>query len=249
MTKRPRIGIQLYTVRDLTGDDIFKDTLRQLADIGFEGVEFAWKYGGMMPGELRDFLESVNLQCCGMHVQLDELLDTDNEVYAYAAAVGCEYMTTSHSNRLDDWDALAVDIERAGRAAASKGMVFTYHNHHPEFETVGDRYAEDVLLESTDPQFVKAELDLGWVKKGGADPMAYWCKYGGRIPQIHLRDYDSQKEEVVNITDGFIDLKQVQAQALELDTDWIIYEQDAYPVSAMDSCCACIESIRAAGML
>lgn len=39
----PGIGIQLYTVRDMTDEENFQETLRAIADLGFQGVEFAWK--------------------------------------------------------------------------------------------------------------------------------------------------------------------------------------------------------------
>ena len=60
------VGIQLYTVRgDLQND--FAGTLKALADMGYDGVEFAWNYGGMSPSELANFLKDVGLRACGLH--------------------------------------------------------------------------------------------------------------------------------------------------------------------------------------
>ena len=141
-----RLGIQLYTVRDLTGDEDFRETLRRLADLGFEGVEFAWRYGGMGPDELSAFGSSVGLVCCGMHVQLNELLDSSHLVYEYAAALASPYITTSLASRTSEWPDLLPQVEHAGRIASSKGLRFTYHNHYQELASGGGLTLLDQLF-------------------------------------------------------------------------------------------------------
>lgn len=249
MPTKLNLGIQLYTVRDMTGEDTFKDTLKALADMGFQGVEFAWKYGGMSPDELAAFLESLGLVCCGLHVQLAELLDPDHIVYGYALACKSPFITTSLCSRVDEWAELVPQVDRAAVVARSKSVQFTYHNHSQEFARIDGVYAQDIMRDRTDPDNVHFELDLGWIRKGGEDPMAYWRGYAGRVPQIHLRDYDTEKEEICDIGAGFIDVGAVAAQAEELGTQWIIYEQDNYPVSPMASARTCAEQCKAAGLI
>ncbi len=242
-----KLGIQLYTVREWTEEDTFRETLTRLAGLGFEGVELAWKYGGMGPGELADFLASLSLECCGLHVQLEELLDPANLVYEYADACGSRYITTSLCTRVAEWNEWIPRVEEAGRTAAGKGLRFTYHNHWQELEAHLDgECALDALFQSTDASFVGAEIDIGWVTKGGADAMAYWRQYGERTPQVHLRDFDTVTGRVCDVGDGFIDPGAVVAQARELGTDWLVYEQDEYPVSAFDSCATCADRMRKA---
>jgi len=241
----PKLGIQLYTVRDLMDDAHFVDTMRRVAEFGFEGVEFAWKYGGMKPKELAAFLADLGLACCGVYVKLEELLDPNHEVYDYALAAGSPYVTTGLAGQLDQWDALIPQVEQAGRVAKDKGLVFTYHNHHQEFDRgMEGKYALDVLWERTDPDLVRVQLDLGWAHKAGAPALDYWRQYGERTPTIHLRDYNAETGRICDIGDGFIDPAAIVAQARELGTDWMIYEQDDYPVSAFDSCQKCMERMR-----
>lgn len=248
MSGKPCLGIQLYSVRNLTGDDTFRETLTHLADLGFQGVEFAWKYGGMSPEELAEFLRSVGLLCCGLHVQLEELLDPHHRVYEYALATGSPFITTSLCSRVGEWPELIPKIRQAGAIATEKGLCFTYHNHWQEFEKLGDVYAQDILRDQTDPTTVSFELDLGWIRRGGEEPMAYWRTYAGRVPQIHLRDYDTGTEKVCDVGTGFLDVSAVAAQAVELGTQWLIYEQDTYPVSPMVSAEVCIAECRKAGV-
>ena len=70
-----KIGIQLYTVRDALKSD-FKGTLKKLSEIGYDGVEFAWEYGGMSPKELAGFLHTVGLQAAGLHTSIDDILNS-----------------------------------------------------------------------------------------------------------------------------------------------------------------------------
>jgi len=249
MTHSPHLGIQLYSVRSLLEDDTFKDTLAALARMGFEGVEFAWKYGGMDPNELARFLESVGLACCGLHVQLAELLDPTHRVYEYALAAGSPFITTSLCSRVAEWDQLVPQVDEAAVVARSKGLQFTYHNHWQEFAKIDGVYAQELMQQGTDPDVVRFELDLGWICKGGEEPMAYWRGFPGRTPQIHLRDYDVDKGEICDISAGFIDVAAVAAQATETGAEWLIYEQDNYPVSPMASAAVCIEQCRAAGLI
>jgi len=246
---KPNIGIQLYSVREFTGDDTFRETLSALAELGYQGVELAWQYGGMEPDELAAFLDGLGLACCGLHVQLDELLDRDHKVYEYALACRSAFITTSLCGRVDEWAELLPQVERAAAVAADRGLQFTYHNHWQEFVRIDGAYAQDILRDGSDADRVQFELDLGWVKKGGEDPMTYWRTFAGRVPQIHLRDYSVDQDAVCDIGAGFIDVAAVAALAVELGTRWLIYEQDNYPVSPMASARACIERVREAGIL
>lgn len=236
----PKIGIQLFTVRDMTDDENFKETLRAIVDIGFQGVEFAWKYGGMNPQQLANFLRSLGLECCGLHVKLDELLDPDHQVYQYAEAVNSPYITTSLARRESEWDTLLPMVSEAGRIAAEKGLSFTYHNHHQEFDGPPGENSFDRLVAETDPAYVKLELDLGWIARAGIDPMALWKRLADRTPQIHLRDYDAATDHVCDVGDGFIDPESIQQQARQAGTTWLIFEQDRYPVSPLESARVCV---------
>ncbi len=247
MPSRPRLGIQLYTVRDLTGDDRFPSTLAALAELGFEGVEFAWRYGGLQPDELAAFLRSLGLVCCGLHVQLEELLDPAHSVYDYARACGSPYITTSLCSRVEEWDGLLPQVSEAAAIARSQGLQFTYHNHWQEFVQLGGSYALDVMKRETDPALVQFELDLGWIRKAGEEPLTYWEAYSGRVPQIHLRDYDGERETVCDIGAGFIDVAAVTRQARAMGTEWLIYEQDAYPDSPLASAAVCAQRCLEAG--
>jgi hypothetical protein len=65
-----RIGLQLYTVRDLLERDM-AGTLAKVTRIGYQEVEFAG-YFGHRPSEVRRFLQSAGIQAPFAHAPLEE---------------------------------------------------------------------------------------------------------------------------------------------------------------------------------
>src|SRR5437660_1775414 len=78
-------------------------------------------------------------------------------------------------------------FNRAGTEARKAGLHFAYHNHDHELAApaAGGPLPLDVLFEHTDPALVTFEMDLYWMVHGGADPLAYFKKYPGRISLVH----------------------------------------------------------------
>ena len=75
-----KAGLQLYNFRNELAAD-FKGALREIAKIGFDGVEFAVNYGGMEPEEIAAFLKELKLECAGAMFKADDIRDAGNKVY------------------------------------------------------------------------------------------------------------------------------------------------------------------------
>lgn len=242
------LGIQLYTVRNELKND-FRGTMQALAQMGYQGVEFAWNYGGLSPEELAAFLEELGLKACGLHSRPEKATDPASEDYAYAKAIKSSYITVSLAQEVaKDWNAAIEVAQNAAEVAQSRGFIFTYHNHAQEFQTLNGECALDVLFRSTDPEKVYAELDTGWIIKGGEDPVAYLGNYTGRVPQIHLKDV-TDNGTITEIGNGLLDLPAIYDVADKIGAQWIIYEQDACNVSELQSARISIENIKSAGLI
>src|SRR5437667_390937 len=94
--------------------------------------------------------------------------------------------------------AAAHSIDRVGlqlytvRGAMKTGIQFGYHNHSFEFDpalSLGGKLPYDFLLAETDPKLVAMEMDLCWISVAGKDPLAYFEKYPGRFPLVHVKDW------------------------------------------------------------
>lgn len=235
MTAAPPIGIQLYTVRNQLKDD-FVEVLRKLAEMGYQGVEFAGIYGGMAPSELADFLAGLGLRTCGMHVSLDDLLDKDSQAYAYARGLRSRYVTTSQAGAVEnDWSSTVEKIGQAGAVAEEMGFTLTYHNHDAEFRKIDGEYALDILYSRTNPATVRAELDTYWIKAGGVDPQEYIVRFPGRMPQLHIKDMAADDGRFIEIGNGILDIHALCTAAIKVGAEWIIYEQDTCDNSPLES--------------
>ena len=244
-----KLGIQLYTVREPLKDD-FKGVLRELAKMGYQGMEFAGQYGDMEPAELAAFLKEIGVSACGMHVGLDSILNSGDRCYQYAKAIGCKHLITSLcGNFIKDFDLLVGKCNEAGRVAGANGMVFTYHNHAQEFETIDGKIALDLFYARTSPELVKAELDTYWIKKGGEDPVSYIRKYAGRAPQIHLKDMDPADGSFTEVGCGLMDLPAIFAASRAGGARWFIVEQDTCKRPPLESAAISIGNLRRAGLV
>ncbi|HEY8965475.1 MAG TPA: sugar phosphate isomerase/epimerase, partial [Candidatus Methylacidiphilales bacterium] len=137
-------------------------------------------------------------------------------------------------------DSLVADLDRAGSVLRQAGQVLTYHNHATEFFRLPGtgQTALDYLYAKTSPQNLQAEIDTYWVQHGGGDPVAWCRKLRGRLPLLHLKDYEvtaEQKPNYAAIGQGNLDWPAILAAAGEAGCQWYIVEQDVCPGDPFDS--------------
>ena len=206
------LGVQLFAVRDMLIADP-RGALAKLGEIGFREVElFGFEQNvfiddplfGLSATEFRDALESAGLSAPIAHVS--GAFEDISEVAGIAGSLGVmtlinpmapEFLTVRDGQAIvsgvsgrDQMMGLASRLNAQGRECERNGLGFGYHNHHMEFEPLGDRPAFDFLAENTDPALVKFELDVGWVAVSGHDPVDYIDRYHDRIIAVHMKDYD-----------------------------------------------------------
>src|SRR5579862_1711650 len=155
------VGLQLYTVRDRTVQD-FAGTIRDVAQIGYAGVEFAG-YGGLSAHDMASLLKELGLRVAGSHVPLVRLQEHLAEEISYALAVGCPTIIMPWLE--PKWRSaagfreLAPFFNEVGRRCQDNGLAFAYHNHDFEFAQDNGQYLLDILLDSIDANLLKLELD------------------------------------------------------------------------------------------
>jgi sugar phosphate isomerase/epimerase len=209
-----KVGLQLYTVRDLMKAD-FDGTLAKVAACGYREVEFAG-YFDRTPQQVKAALARTGLAAPSAHSDYAHLGDPWAAVLDSANTIGHQYIVCSwidedHRKTLDDWKQVAADLNRAGEAAKKAGIQFAYHNHSFEFARINGKVPYDLLLKETDAALVKMEMDLYWIVNAGADPIGYFDRYPGRFPLVHVkgRAKDGSMTEVA--ASNSIDWKQLFA--------------------------------------
>src|SRR2546426_7889102 len=84
------IALQMYTLREAAAKD-FSGTLREVAEIGYDGVELAGD-GGLKAPELKDLLASLGLRLARSHVPLDRLENDLEAALDYHQELGCPFV-------------------------------------------------------------------------------------------------------------------------------------------------------------
>ena len=210
-----RIGLQLYTVRHELEKD-FEGTIARVAATGYKEVELAG-YFGRAPRELRALLDHHGLSAPSAHVSLAP--DQWRAALDAAPIVGHRYLVIAwippeERRTLDDYKRAAERLNRAAEDAHAAGIRFAYHNHDFEFQPLEGRLPYDLLLASTDPTLVQLEMDLYWITKGGQDPLAYFARWPGRFPMVHVKDAGPPPERrIEDVGAGTIDFKKIFARA------------------------------------
>jgi sugar phosphate isomerase/epimerase len=135
------------------------------------------------------------------------------------------------SKDLQGWLRGAKRLDDIGAKLRAAGMRLSYHNHAGEFQKFAgdDRTKEDILMESTKPENLCAELDIAWTLAGGVDPAAYIRKMKNRCPVVHAKDVitDGKKHKLVPLGKGSVKWDEVFAAGKEAGIEWYVYEQDS----------------------
>jgi sugar phosphate isomerase/epimerase len=231
------IALQLYSIKDETEKD-FTEALKQVAKIGYTGVEFAG-YGGLSSLELKALLSELGLQACGSHVSLEELEKNIDSVIDYNLEIGNPYIICpwAAGSSKEDYEKLAEKLNSIAKKCKAKGISFGYHNHGHEFERFQGEHALDIIYNETDRDLVKAEIDTYWVQHAGIDPVEYIKKHSGRCDLIHIKDMeivDGEKRST-EVGNGIMDFRGIIKEAEEQGAKWLIVEQEFFNKSSIES--------------
>jgi sugar phosphate isomerase/epimerase len=180
-------GLQLYSVRDITGQDL-EGALAKVAALGYRFVEFAGFFGHSAD-KVKAMLDTYGLTVSGTHTGWQELsADRIDETIAYHKAIGNKNIIIPGADlsTREKLDALIALINEAQPKLAEAGIVLGYHNHSHEFiETAYGAHIHKELEERTQVEF---EIDTYWAYVAGLDPIALLERLGERVRVIHLKD-------------------------------------------------------------
>jgi sugar phosphate isomerase/epimerase len=227
------IGVQLYTLRNEMEADV-EATLRKVAELGYEGVEFAG-YFGWDADKLKQLLDDLDLKAIGSHVSLNNLRSNLLGEIAYLQTLGgnyliCPYVAEENRKSTQDWIGLFGELGKFGAEVNKHGLQLLYHNHDFEFHSqVDGAFVFDAMYASVKPELLKVEMDVCWVQFAGHDPLAYISKYAGRLPLLHLKDFTKDAEHklvTLELGLGDVPLNEVITAAEKAGVEWLIVEQD-----------------------
>ncbi|MBU3023251.1 sugar phosphate isomerase/epimerase [Aestuariibacter sp. A3R04] len=228
------MSVQLWSVKDELKAD-FKGTLEQIADMGFDGVEFAGDFGPYTndPKGLKTYLDSLGLKASGAHVGTATLMENLDDTAAFYQHLGIQALIIPWDDRAFDGDRvheLIDDLKTIDRGLKPYKMQVGYHNHAEEWaDYAGTSYYE--FIAANTPDSVILQQDVGWTLHAQKDPIAFVQAHPGRIFTTHFKsDVENQPGATPLIGQDDIDwLAIFTATVKHGGASWIVLEQEAYP--------------------
>ena len=242
LKKQKNVGIQLYSVRD----EIFKDpksVIKKIAAAGYSEVEMFGlsaenKFYGLTVKEFAQLLKDNKLKSPSGHYMPEKFLfengkgDDVKNFCEVGNALGNKYiiipwMKEERRKTIDQYKALAERINKAGEICKNANLQLAYHNHDFEFADMNGQNGYDVLLNNTDKDLVKMEMDLYWVVRAGYDPVELFKKHPGRFHLWHVKDMDKKdKTKNTEVGNGSVNFKTIFANAKLAGVKYYMVEQE-----------------------
>ena len=230
------IALQLYTIRDLLAQD-YEGTIRDIADMGYIGVETANMFG-KSPASAATLFGELGLTVTSAHGQLP-LGDQKQEVIDTMGALNCKrlilpWQPPEKFKSFDGIKSICDSLNEAAAVGKANGFQVGYHNHWFEYELLENRIPIDVMLEHLDPD-VFLEVDVYWVQTAGQNPVEGVRRLGPRAPLLHIKDGPCQIEAPMTaLGEGVVDIPEV-VKAGDGSTEWLVVELDECATDMMEA--------------
>ena len=228
----PKIGIQLWSVRDLYAKDL-SGTLSQLAEIGFSGVETAFWPDHISLEKGSKALQRAGLPVFSVHAELPLNTTEQQKWLEMKDAYQCKrfvwhgWPEDPRYQHLEGTKELVKVYHETNEFAKEHGIQFGLHNHWWEFESMKDSKMTpfEYLLQEVD-QDIFFELDTYWAKVAGKDPAKMMAKFGRRAPLLHIKDGPTKRDKPMTaVGKGKMDVPSIAKAGGEY-IEWMIVEID-----------------------
>lgn len=221
MASSIKVGLQIYSVREAFDEDP-AGTLKAVAAMGYEGVEFTLGSLKKPPEYYRDALAEVGLACFGCLTSWNDVQpDTIARTITINRALGSPFIIigsvpTQLVSTPGDADRAVAYMVKTQRIINGEGFAAGYHNHDSDFfNAVGGKTFFEHVFDDTPDDFVML-LDTGNALAAGFDSVALINKYPGRSPFLHIKGYSKAKEYLAYIGDDDFDWPSVIRCAAEV---------------------------------
>lgn len=228
------VSFQLYSARNFMP---WSDVYKIVATLGYTQVE---GFGGVYedPAATRAMLEQNGLTMPSGHFfPISSFEDAFNTTLTTAKALGMKRIFCPAPEDLwrdgtdaVNWISLAKHLEGTCKKVNDAGLRFGWHNHHWEFMPLpGDENAMELLLEHAPS--IEWEIDVAWVVRGGADPLAWIARYKDQITTAHVKDIAAEgtcadEDGWADVGHGTMDWKAIMEALRDIDVDLFVMEHD-----------------------
>lgn len=246
-----KIGLQLYSLRNVLDAENFNEIIREVGEVGYDGVEF-YKFYNKPASEVKSVLNDYGLEPISSHVAIDKLREDFDETLEYHEEIGCDtiivpYLPAENFESRSTIRETSNELSELAEKASARGFDFGYHNHWHEFFTLDSTTAFEVFAKEV-PNSVGLQPDVGHVQRGGIDPVGLLKELDNRFVSFHIKDIGGKKGvdiplggeltveeaeklggkfEDVRLGNGVVDLPGVLDLGEKLGVSWFIVEDES----------------------
>jgi inosose dehydratase len=230
-----------------------RQAIEDISAVGFQGIQFrSDALKDFQPAELRELLQQHKLTFVALssgEVSIDPAWQADQIASHTAHAkfvrdAGGLYLQVLDQLKpyprkvtAEECKRLGQCLTEIGKRTADLGVPLGYHNH---LNTISEHPANlSIVLDASDPKYVKLELDTAHSVAGGGDPAKAIAEYHDRLLFLHLKDVvdipmgtDNAKYpfKFVELGRGKVDLPAVFAALNKIKyRGWAVVELDRVP--------------------
>jgi sugar phosphate isomerase/epimerase len=244
------IGLELFSVRKSLQEDLM-GTVRKVAALGYEDVEFFSPYYNWTPEQAKDvrkLMDDVGIKCLSTHNSFANYKPENiQKAIDYNKILGSGILviaSTGRASTLDDWKKITDTLAEGHGRLRAAGLRGGYHNHQAEFTPVEGKRPIEVIAAGTPKDFVM-QFDVGTCVEMGSDPVAWINQNPGRIRSLHLKDWDKEKGYRVLYGEGAVPWKSVLAAAEKTGgVEFMLIEQEGSEFSEMETAQRCLATYR-----
>jgi len=225
---KPKIALQLYSVRELINPGTFEEIIRQVAKMGYQGVETVSSKA--IPAKIAGQLfRELGLKVSSIHVFPPPMGKLFKEANGILREYQCDQIVSGYGPdkfvNLSEIKRICEEVNACNELCRAYGAKLNIHNHSHEYIPVEGVYPYQVMLENIDPE-VSFEVDTYWVKVAGVDPVSVLKEMGSRAHLLHLKDGPGIKGKPnLAVGQGVVDVPAI-LKAAESSADWLIVEFD-----------------------
>ncbi len=249
-----KMGYQLFSIRDEMGKNPVA-TLLALKEMGYEDFEIygydeeQGEYYGYKASEFKKILDDLALTVTSGHYGFspylerseDDLKQFVDRCITGAKLINSKYITwpwlAPEQRTIDKFKLLAQKLNTIGEQIKKAGLGFAYHNHGFEFEEHNGQNGFEIILNETDPSFVKLQLDMYWVMHSSSYlPKDLIEGQPGRYVMWHIKDMDKRSRDYTELGNGSINYPQLLPDPMKSGLEFYYLEQGGnYAVNSMKS--------------
>jgi sugar phosphate isomerase/epimerase len=247
------VGLELFSVRNELAKDPM-GTVKAVAKMGYQGVEFFSPYYGWTPEQAKDMrklLDDLNIKCFSTHNGPNSFDPANTQkTIDLNSTIGSKYVVMASAGRvegLDGWKGVAEKLNAGNEAFGKAGIHSGYHNHQAEFKPIDGKRPIEVIAANT-VKDVMLQLDIGTCIEAGSDPVAWINQNPGRIRSCHLKEWSSEPGKGYHVLfgQGNADWKKIFAAAESKGgVEYYLIEQEGAEVPPFEAAEKCLQAYRA----